>query len=224
LSGEPIEWQTSVKVTLSFDNGPEPEVTDYVLDVLRAERVRATFFVIGQKLADPERRARVERAHDEGHWIGNHSLTHTQPLGEREDRDGADEEIGGAQRILGPLAHPDRLFRPFGGGGAIGPSLLNRKALDYLRAGGFTCVLWNCVPRDWEDPSGWVERAIEQCRSTPWSQVVLHDLPTGAMVNLERFIRGLRDSGAEIVQEFPSDCVPILRGRVMLPVDGYIGS
>ena len=64
-----------MKITLSFDNGPEPQITDHVLDVLGAEGVRSTFFVIGQKLADPERRVRAERAHAEGHWIGNHSLT-----------------------------------------------------------------------------------------------------------------------------------------------------
>jgi peptidoglycan-N-acetylglucosamine deacetylase len=213
-----------MKVTLTFDNGPEPDVTDQVLDVLRAEGIRATFFVIGRKLADPARRARAERAHAEGHWIGNHSLTHARPLGEREDRDGADDEIGGAQQLLGNLAHPDRLFRPFGGGGALGPSLLNRKALDYLCSCGFTCVLWNCIPRDWEDPAGWVDRALEQCRSKSWSLVVLHDLPTGAMSNLARFIAGLRGSGAEIVQEFPSDCVPVLRGRVMSSVDSYVAS
>jgi peptidoglycan/xylan/chitin deacetylase (PgdA/CDA1 family) len=108
-----------VKITLTFDNGPEPEVTDHVLDVLGAERVRSTFFVIGEKLADPERRVRAERARAEGHWIGNHSLTHSKPFGRREDHDGAEDEIGRAQRILGPLAHPDRLFRPFGGGGAL---------------------------------------------------------------------------------------------------------
>jgi peptidoglycan-N-acetylglucosamine deacetylase len=213
-----------MKITLSFDNGPEPEVTDHVLDVLSAERLRSTFFVIGEKLAEPERRARAERARTEGHWIGNHSLTHSKPFGRREDRDGAEDEIGRAQRLLGPLAHPDRLFRPFGGGGALDSGLLNRKVVDYLCAGGFTCVLWNCVPRDWEDPVGWVERALTQYHAMPWSVVVLHDLPTGAMLNLGRFIERLREAGAEIVQEFPPVCVPILRGRLMFPVDQYIAA
>jgi peptidoglycan-N-acetylglucosamine deacetylase len=214
----------NAKITLSFDNGPEPEVTDHVLDVLGAHGVRSTFFVIGQKLADPERRACAERARAEGHWIGNHSLTHTQPFGRRADRDGAEDEIGRAQRMLGALAHPDRFFRPFGGGGALDSGLLNRKVVDYLCAGGFTCVLWDCVPRDWEDPDGWVERALAQCRAMPCSVVVLHDLPTGAMLNLERFIVRLGEAGAEIVQDFPPACVPILRGQLMFPLDQYIAA
>jgi peptidoglycan-N-acetylglucosamine deacetylase len=73
-------------------------------------------------------------------------------------------------------------------------------------------------------PGGWPERALAQCRATPWSVVVLHDLPTGAMLNLERFIGLLRGAGAEIVQEFPPECVPILRGRVMFPVDQYVAA
>jgi peptidoglycan/xylan/chitin deacetylase (PgdA/CDA1 family) len=213
-----------VKVTLTFDNGPEPEVTDHVLDVLDAQGVRSAFFVIGQKLADPERRALAERARAEGHWIGNHSLTHSEPFGRREDRDGAEIEIGHAQQMLGTLAHPNRLFRPFGGGGTLDSGLFNAKVVDYLCAGGFTCVLWNCVPHDWEDRNGWVERALAQCLSMPWSVVVLHDLPTGAMLNLERFIGRLRDVGAEIVQDFPPQCVPILRGRLMFSVDQYIAA
>ena len=192
-----------MKITLSFDNGPEPEVTDHVLDVLGAERVRSTFFVIVEKLADPERRARAERARAEGRWIGNHSLTHSKPFGRREDRDGAEDEIGRAHGCSARSPIPTASSRPFGGGGALDSGLLNRKVVDYLCAGGFTCVLWNCVPRDWKDPVGWVERALEQCRVTPWSVVVLHDLSTGAMLNLGRFIERLRDGGAEIVQDFP---------------------
>ena len=210
-----------MKVTLSFDNGPEPEVTDQVLDVLSAHHARATFFVIGKKLADPARRALAQRAHAKGHWIGNHSFSHSTPLGEREDRDGADDEIGRAQEMIGALAHPDRLFRPFGGG-RLHRGLLNREAVDYLCAGGFTCVLWNCVPRDWEDADGWVERALEQCRAQDWSLVVLHDLPTGAIRNLERFIERLEGDGAEIVQDLPPSCVPVRRGRMVLPIDAYV--
>jgi len=60
--------------------------------------------------------------------------------------------------------------------------------------------------------------------ATPWSMVVLHDLPTGAMLNLGRCISRLRDAGAEIVQEFPPACVPILRGRLMFPIDQYVAA
>ena len=50
-------------LTLSFDNGPEPGTTPRVLDILAARGIKTTFFVIGEKLADPERR-RCRRAND----------------------------------------------------------------------------------------------------------------------------------------------------------------
>ena len=68
-------------VTLTFDNGPEPSVTPRVLDVLARRGVRTTFFVIGNKLLTRDARACTERAHAEGHWIGNHTWTHSRPLG-----------------------------------------------------------------------------------------------------------------------------------------------
>lgn len=210
------------KVTLSFDNGPEPEVTPRVLEILRERKLRATFFVIGNKLADQCRRRLAEQAREAGHWIGNHSLTHTVPLGERRDRGAAANEIGLAEAALGSLARPERLFRPFGGGGRLDRCLLSREAVDYLVAGRYTCVLWNCVPHDWDDPDGWVDRALAEIDARPWTLVVLHDLPTGAMRHLERFLDRLAESPAEIVQDFPPGCVPIRRGAIVEPIGDYV--
>lgn len=49
-------------LTLTFDNGPEPDVTPRVLDILSKRGIKTTFFVIGEKLADPRRRDIAERA------------------------------------------------------------------------------------------------------------------------------------------------------------------
>ena len=215
-------------LTLTFDNGPEPEVTPGVLNLLARENIRSTFFVIGDKIADPARRRLAERAQAEGHWIGNHSMHHRAPLGETfvpavaADSSVAAEEIDGAQALLGGLAHPDRLFRPYGRGGAIGPHLLSRAALECLTAGGYTMVLWNAIPRDWAEPDAWVATALAQCRSQAWPLMVLHDLPTGAMRHLERFIGLARESGARFRQDYPPDCLPIVRGRPVQALDAFV--
>ena len=104
----------------------------------------------------------------------------------------------------------------------MGPHLLHPAVVERLEAGGYTCVLWNCVPGDWRDPDNWVARAMEDCRSRTWSLVVLHDLPTGAMAHLDRFIRQLRDEGMEFTEEYPPDCVPILNGRIVLPIAQFM--
>ncbi|MBC9177407.1 polysaccharide deacetylase family protein [Pseudoroseomonas ludipueritiae] len=210
---------TAPRVTLSFDNGPEPEVTPGVLDVLRARGLRATFFVLGHKLA--AHRALAERAHAEGHWIGNHTWSHAGPLGHAADAV-AEAEIARTQEEIGALSHPDRLFRPQGGGGALGHHLLSRAALDLLVQGRFTCVLWNAVPGDFRDPDGWVDRALELCQGAEPVTLVLHDLPNGAMRHLDRFLGTLADQGARFTQDFPAACVPLRRGVPSGPVADYV--
>ena len=212
-----------MKVSLSFDNGPEPGVTEHVLEVLKQQKILATFFVLGAKLADPARRRLAEQAHAEGHWIGNHTMTHGVPLGRLEEK-AARREILDTEQQLGALAHPDRLFRPFGGEGALGPHLLSSAAVDVLQKNRMTCVLWNAIPRDWDDPRGWVETALAQCRAQPWTLLVLHDLPTGAMSNLATFIARVHQEHGTFTQVFPPEWVPIRRGEVIGELAAYVST
>ena len=211
-----------LEVTLTFDNGPEPGVTDEVLDVLKQANIAATFFVLGSKLADRARRRLAERAHAQGHWIGNHTMTHRRPLGTIGEPGVARSEILETEALIGELAHPDRLFRPFGGGGELGPHLMNDEAVQTLRTNRMTCVLWNAVPRDWADPDGWAEVALAQCLAHPHTLLVLHDLPTGAMRHLAGFIADVRQHGGTFRQDFPPECVPIRRGEALAPLDAYV--
>ena len=207
-----------MRVTLTFDNGPTPGVTEDVLAALAEHGVRATFFVVGNDLRDRGVRALAERAAAEGHWLGNHTMTHSVRLGEADGDDVVRFEIEGAQRELDGLAHPDRLFRPFGDG-VLSAGLLGAAAVRELERGRYTCVLWNCVPRDWEDPDGWVDRCLDDVASRDWSLVVLHDTATGAMAQLPRFLSRLAAMGVEVTHEFPDECVPIRRGVVRGTID-----
>jgi peptidoglycan-N-acetylglucosamine deacetylase len=211
-------------VTLTFDNGPDADVTPAVLRDLARHDIRTTFFVVGNRLADPARRALLDRIADEGHWIGNHTFTHSVPLGLRSEPDVAETEIGQTQALIGAHAHPDRLFRPFGGGGRIDRHLMNTAVVDFLCAGRFTCVLWNAIPRDWDDAEGWRERALDQIRAQRWTLTVLHDLPTGAMRHLDRFLGEAKDAGARFRQDFPQDCVPIRAGKIVAPIHGLVAA
>ena len=106
--------------------------------------------------------------------------------------------------------------------GKLGKHLLHPAVIEKLKAGGYSCVLWNSVPGDWLDPQGWLDRAIADFESRDWTLVVLHDIPSGAMAHLEEFLARLHDAGAELTQEFPPDCVPIVDGKAVLPLDPYV--
>lgn len=203
----------AARLTLTFDNGPTPGVTERVLDQLATRGIKATFFVVGTDLLRDGRRELAERAAQEGHWHGNHTMTHSIQFGDSPDPLLPEREIGDSQQVLGELAHPDRLFRPWGNG-SISQRILSPAAIDYLREGSYTCVLWNCVPRDWEDPDGWVERALAEMTQQDWTLLVLHDQDTGAMRRLPSFLDQVERLGVEFVQSFPDSCVPIRRGQV----------
>ena len=210
-------------LTLSFDNGPTEDVTPRVLDVLARRGVRTTFFVIGEKLVQAENRKLAERAHAEGHWIGNHTWSHSVPFGLMEE-DVAIAEFDQTQNAIGVFVHPRRFFRPYGQGGNLDKRLLSRVIVDHIARARATIVLWSALPRDWEDADGWVERALSQCAASPWSLMVLHDLPTGAMRHLDRFLALVDERGGRIRQDFPPDCLPMVDGQMKFEIDGLLAA
>ena len=210
------------EVALSFDNGPDPEVTPMVLDVLARRGVKASFFVLGMHLASRERMKLAERAVAEGHRVGNHSYTHRVPLGLDTTPEAVEREIGATERILGALAQNPKLFRPFGGGGKIGPHLLSPAAVEHLTANHYTCVLWNSVPEDWIDQDAWCGRAIADAASREHTLVVMHDILPRAMTHLDGFIGALLDAGHRITDTFPAECVPIEGGEIVRDISGFV--
>lgn len=199
----------SKRVTLSFDNGPHPDVTPLVLDILARRQIRTTFFLVGENLA--KARAPAMRAAQDGHWIGNHTWSHSHPFRTQGDKAFVRAEIDRTQEQIGALAHPSKFFRPFGGGGRM-DGALNQNAADHLAAGGYTCILWNSVPGDFKDKDGWPQVAHAQIAQFDWPLVVLHDVHADAMRHLDGFIGELIDKGYTIEQEFPPECIAMYRG------------
>ena len=180
-----------------------------------------TFFAIGQKLAAPGARALAERAAAEGHWIGNHTYTHSRALGQFEDAEAAVAEITKTDGVIGSLLHEPRLFRPCANGGTLDRRVFSPRVVEHLCAGGYTVVLWDVLPRDWEG-GPWVERALEQLGEREWSTMVVHDVERGAMPGLEEFLRRALDAGVIFRQDFAPECVVIGGGEILRPIDHLV--
>jgi peptidoglycan-N-acetylglucosamine deacetylase len=204
-----------MKLTLTFDNGPDPEATPRVLEILARHDARAHFFVLGKHVATEAGRALVERILAAGHLVGNHSYSHGVPLGDDPRADAAEREIAATQELLDAIGPGPRWFRPFGGGGAIGPHLLSRRAVTVLCEGRYTCALWNEVPRDWEDPEGWAARALAGLGARPHTVLVLHDFAGAAVAGLDGFLDAARAAGAELTLSYPASCLPIVDGEIV---------
>lgn len=212
------------KITLTFDNGPDPEVTPLVLNVLASLDIRAVFFVIGSKVIDGDNLQLLHCMRADGHWVGNHTWSHGIPFGELADPNEAISEIAKTQEVIEPFSHSDRFFRPFGGGGFLDRRLLNRIAVDYLCREAYSCVIWNNVPRDWERPDSWVTPALQAASEQSWSVLVVHDFVSRSMVHLPEFIERALEQGHEFALGFPDDCTPIRQGRVQTNLEGWMPS
>jgi peptidoglycan/xylan/chitin deacetylase (PgdA/CDA1 family) len=202
-----------MRVTLTFDNGPTPGVTEPILEVLARYRARATFFVIGQRLLDKSSAALLGEIKSAKHWIGNHTLSHSIVFGERPSETEACREIEDAQSLIGIWPDQEKLFRPYGKGGQLGQHLFSAAALSLLRRSGYTSVLWNLVPGDWRNQHEWVEDGIAGLSGIDWAVVVLHDIPGACLAGLPEFLTRIEESGISIVQEFPDSVVVTRNGR-----------
>jgi len=187
--------------------------------------IKASFFLVGKQLAMPGARALAERAKAEGHWIGNHTLSHDIPLGRGDaPPDHHLRQIAEMDALLGELNEPVPMFRPYAGKGILGPHVFSRGALDHLRNTGHTVVLWNSVPRDWEQPAdAWVARALADIDAQDWTTVVLHDRPNEQMTHLPRFLDEVLARGVEIRQDFPPDCLPLVGGEQRRDTSALMG-
>jgi peptidoglycan/xylan/chitin deacetylase (PgdA/CDA1 family) len=126
-------------VCLTFDDGPHRDHTPRLLDVLKTHGIRATFFVIGERAEQhPDL---IRRIVDEGHCIGHHSYTHSNPA--RTSADELLDEIQRTQKLLGTVAtRTSMLFRPPYG-------KLSAGKFWKLTQAGFHIVLWNSDPKDY---------------------------------------------------------------------------
>lgn len=164
----------------------------------------------------------MDRAHADGHKVGNHTYSHPRPFGAL-DGEAAVAEIARTDALLGDLREPDRCFRPSAGAGVLRAGVLNQAAGDHLVRNRHTLVLWNVICEDWCRPDGsWIELAFAEMAKQEWSLIVLHDVETGGMVHLATFLDRVAEAGIEVVADFPDDCIPIRDGAIVHPVDHLI--
>ena len=176
------------RVALTFDDGPDPQRTPAVLDLLARQGVRATFFVVGARAeAHPEL---VRRMATEGHVVGNHSYTHSwrfplRSLGRTMEELRRTGEV--LHRITG---RQPRLFRPpFG--------VTNPTIARAVRRLGLDPVGWSIRSLDTmgQSPERVAARILR--RLHPGAVILLHDRCAGSERLVGLLVEGLRSRGLE---------------------------
>ena len=196
---------TDNSVALTIDDGPHPLVTSVFLDILRKYDVKATFFVVGEKVEEcPEL---LRRMVEEGHEIGNHTYSHPR-LGRVDQVEALAQIRGGALAIGKVSGQPTHLLRPPGGGIAA-------HVLKAATAANSTIVLWTHNTNDWtlDDPEAIAANALRDLR--PGSIILMHQGTMSSARALPLIIEGVQKKGlristvGEMLSRAPVNVMPI---------------
>ncbi len=159
-------------IAMTFDDGPSATLTPKLLDLLAAHHIKATFFVVGENVAEhPEIVARAAR---EGHEIANHSWSHPN-LGKMSDENvrrqlrQTDDAIKNATG-----KRPTSMRPPYG-------SITAREKHWIHDEFGYDIILWDVDPLDWKRPGPAVVRARILKETRPGSIVLSHDIHPGTI-------------------------------------------
>src|ERR1700682_4056829 len=102
------------KITLPLHNVTSPGVTEPILAMLAERGIKTTFFVLGNRICDAVGAALLDKIVAHGHWVGNHSFTHSVAFGDSTEPGYAIREIGDTQALISGHDISERLFRPVG--------------------------------------------------------------------------------------------------------------
>jgi peptidoglycan/xylan/chitin deacetylase (PgdA/CDA1 family) len=177
-------------IALTFDDGPSATLTPKLLDLLAARHIKATFFVIGENVAEhPEIVARAAR---EGHEIGNHSWSHPNfgkmsDGGVRRQLQQTDDAIKNATGKRPTLMRP-----PYG-------SITTREKRWIHDEFGYDIILWDVDPYDWKRPGPAVVRARILKETRPGSIVLSHDIHPGTIEAMPSTFDELEAKGFKFV-------------------------
>jgi peptidoglycan/xylan/chitin deacetylase (PgdA/CDA1 family) len=156
---------SSSRVYLTFDDGPSPHTTPFLLEMLEANGIKASFFLIGREAEKyPDL---VKAIHDGGHSIGNHTYSHLYMPGLKCSE--LENEVERTNNILEDITgEKTKIFRPpFGH--------MDQRTAQVLTEREMHPVYWTQAPEDWAIPGA--HRVVRRLlmRLKPGSLIVLHE-------------------------------------------------
>ena len=177
-------------IAMTFDDGPSAVLTPKLLDLLAAHHIKATFFVIGENVAEhPEIVARAAR---EGHEIGNHSWSH--PNFAKMSDDGVRSQLRRTDDAIKSATgeRPTLMRPPYG-------SITPREKHWINDEFGYRVILWDVDPLDWKRPGPAVVRNRILKETKPGSIVLSHDIHPGTIEAMPSTFDELEAKGLKFV-------------------------
>lgn len=173
-------------IALTFDDGPHGTLTPQLLDILKAKKVKATFFVMGIKVVmHPEI---LKRAHEEGHEIANHAWDH--PVLSKIPRETVhDQMVRTTAAIESAIKVIPKVMRPPYGN-------TNKGLNEYLfRKEGLKVIIWSLDTLDWKRPPSneIVQKTVQKIK--PGAVILCHDIHPGTIAAMPQLVDKLLEAG-----------------------------
>jgi len=178
-------------VSLTIDDGPDPETSPLILDILKQHNVKVTFFLITDHI--PGNEALVQRMVSEGHELGNHMTADEPSI--RLSIDEFERKMLTAGRVLSQFYEGIHWFRP-------GSGWYNDEMLSVIHKHSYRCVLGSVYPYDPQIGSAWFSTNYILWKISPGDIIVLHDFQARGkrtLKTLETLLPELQQRGFELV-------------------------
>lgn len=171
------------RIAITFDDGPNPGITEVVLEELAKRNLRATFFMIGRNVkAYPSLAKEVA---DAGHEVANHSYTHSA-FNKMSDEKVMDELQMTQDVIAEATGKTPKWFRP-----PYGAFRKNQGHMPLSK--GLGIVYWSVDPQDWAQPGASVITSRVLGQTGPGSIILLHDLHQQTAQAVGNILDGLQE-------------------------------
>jgi polysaccharide deacetylase family sporulation protein PdaB len=176
-------------IALTFDDGPNPKTTPRVLNILEEQKVRATFFLIGQQAQrHPEVVKLIRQA---GHQLGNHTYSHIKLNGVPSET--IKQELEKTREILREITgETPVLFRPPWG-------FFDPRSLAQIAQCKFNVVLWSVDSRDWSRAGAGAIKGNIFAKVQNGSIILCHDDHDQLVEALPDIIKGLKEEGYQFI-------------------------
>jgi peptidoglycan/xylan/chitin deacetylase (PgdA/CDA1 family) len=189
------------EVVLTFDDGPLPPYSTQILDILAAQCVKVTYFLVGEMArAFP---ATVRRIYEEGHTIGTHSEDHPTRFGQLPVEKMRQEIDWGISDVSAALGDPKYLAPFFRIPGLARSDVVESE----LAARGLIVFSSDTVADDWHHRIGAkqiVATAMRRLEASGKGILLLHDIHPKTVAALPGLLKELKDKGFHIVQVVPA--------------------
>ncbi len=161
------------QVAITFDDGPDPKWTPQVLDILKENKIKAAFFMVGMQME--ENPGLVDRIVKEGHEVGLHTYTHPNLALVSKER--IRLEINATQRLLETITgRSTLLFRPPYNADSKPSNLEEVLPLKTVQDMGYLTVAEDIDPDDWARPGvGKIVERVKLGRQLGGNVILLHD-------------------------------------------------